>query len=153
MRLLRITALVSCLGTGLLAQSPVTSPDAGALLRDIARFNVSPSQTVMAVWYPFEMMAAFVKLQNPSATDEMMESSGGFMRGYAVFMVQASHKDGEGRETFLSEAEIGAIASVTDSYTRRCSCRAANTVLVELRARANEKASATDAPKRQTTAA
>ena len=118
MRLLSIAVFVSCLGTGLLAQSPVTPPDLDALMKDILRFNVSPSQTVMAVWYPFEVMAAFVKLQNPSATDELMESSGGFMHGYAVFMVQASHKDGEGRETFLSEADIGAIASVTDRSGR-----------------------------------
>ena len=39
------------------------------------------------------------------------------------------------------------------TYTRGCSCRATNPVLVELRARANEKASATDAAKRRTTAA
>jgi len=115
MRLLRIMAIVSCLGTGLLAQSPATSPDTGALLKDMIRLHVSPSQSVMAFWYPFEMMVAAAKLQTPSATDELMESLAGFMRGYAVFMIQASHKDGEGRETFLSEAEIGAIASVTDN--------------------------------------
>jgi TonB family protein len=116
MRLLRTTALVFCLGTGLLAQStPVTSPDASALFKDMVRVHVSPNQSVMALWYPFEMMAAAAKLQSPAATDEMMESVAGFMRGYAVFMVQASHKDAEGRETFLSEAEISAIASVTDN--------------------------------------
>ena len=115
MRLLRLPVLIFCLSTGLLAQAPVTSPDASALVKDMVRFHVSPSQTVIAYWYPFEMIAAATKLQNPSATDEMMESMAGFMRDYAVFMVQASHKDGEGRETYLSEAEIGAIASVTDN--------------------------------------
>ena len=40
------------------------------------------------------------------------------MRGYAVFMVQASYQDGEGRNTFLSEAELGAIVSLTDSHGR-----------------------------------
>jgi len=118
MRLLRITALISCLSVGLFAQSPATNPDPSALLKDMMRVHVSPSQTVMAFWYPFEMMAAAARLQTPSAADEQMESFAGFMRGYAVFMVQASHKDGEGRETFLSEAEIGAIASVTDNKGR-----------------------------------
>jgi len=118
MRLLRMTALISCLSVGLLAQSAGTGPDAGALMKDVVRFHVVPGQTVMAVWFPFEIMAAGARLQNPSATDEMLESQAGFMRGYAVFMVQASYQDGEGRYTFLSEAELGAIASLTDSRGR-----------------------------------
>ena len=118
MRLARIAALVCCLGAGLLAQSSGTSSDAGALMKDVVRYHISPGQTVMAVWFPFEIMVAGARLQNPSATDEMLESQGGFMRGYAVFMVQASYQDGEGRNTFLSEAELGAIASVTDNHGR-----------------------------------
>lgn len=118
MRLLRMTALISCLSVGLLAQSAGTGPDAGALMKDVVRFHVVPGQTVMAVWLPFEIMAAGARLQNPSTTDEMLESQAGFMRGYAVFMVQASYQDGEGRYTFLSEAELGAIASLTDSRGR-----------------------------------
>lgn len=118
MRLLRMTALTSCLSVALLAQSPVTSPDAAALMKDVVRSHVGPGQAVMAMWFPFEIMAVGARLQNPSATDEMLESQAGFMRGYAVFMVQASYQDGEGRSTFLSEAELGAIASLTDSRGR-----------------------------------
>ena len=40
------------------------------------------------------------------------------MRDYAVFLVQASRRDVEGRETFLSEAELGEIANVTDNNGR-----------------------------------
>ena len=76
---------------------------------------MGPDQTVTALWLPFEIMAAGVRLQNPSVTDEMLEAQAGFMRGYAVFMVQASYRDGEGRNTFLSEADLGAIASLTDN--------------------------------------
>ena len=118
MRLIRIAALVCCLGAGLLAQSSGTGSDVGALIKDMIRFHVGPSQTVMALWLPFEIMAAAARLQDPSATDETLESQSGFMRGYAVFMVQASSQDGEGRNTFLSEAELGEIASLTDNHGR-----------------------------------
>ena len=118
MPLLRLPALVFCLSVGLLAQSPATSSDAGALFKDVMRLHAVPSQTVMALWLPFELMAAGAKLQNPSVTDEMLEAQAGFMRGYAVFMVQAAYQNAEGRYTFLSEAELGAIASVTDNHGR-----------------------------------
>lgn len=118
MRLLRVPALVSCLSVGLLAQSSGTTSDAGVLLKDVAKFHVGSDQTVTALWLPFEILAAGVRLRNPSVTDEMLETQAGFMRGYAVFMVQAAYRDAEGRNTFLSEAELGAIASVTDNNGR-----------------------------------
>jgi hypothetical protein len=74
MRLLRVPALVFCLSVGLLAQSSGTSSDAGALFKDVLRLHAGPSQTVMALWLPFEIMAAGVKLQTPSVTDEMLEA-------------------------------------------------------------------------------
>jgi TonB family protein len=118
MRLLRLPVLIFCLSVGLLAQSSGTASDAGALMKDVLRFHLGPGQTVTAVWVPFEIMVAGVRLQNPTVTNEMLESQAGFLRGYAVFMVQASYQDGEGRSTFLSEAELGAIASVTDNHGR-----------------------------------
>jgi len=118
MRLLRVPALVFCLSVGLLAQSSGISSDAGALFKDVLRLHAGASQTVMALWLPFEITAALVKTQNPSVTDEMLEAQAGFVRGYAVFMVQAAYQDAEGRNTFLSEDELGAIASVTDNHGR-----------------------------------
>lgn len=118
MRLLRLPALIFCLSVGLLAQAPVTSPGSGILSGETTRLHHSPSQTVLAVWFPFEIMAAWTKRMLPAMTDEMRESAAGFMREYAVFVVQASHRDVEGRETFLSEAELGEIANVTDNNGR-----------------------------------
>jgi len=118
MRLLRLPVLILCLSVGLLAQAPVTSPGSGMLSGETTRLHHSPSQTVLAVWFPFEIMAAWTKRMLPAMTDEMLEYSAGFMREYAVFVVQASHRDVEGRETFLSEAELGEMANVTDNNGR-----------------------------------
>ena len=118
MHLLRFPVLILCLSVGLLAQSPVASPGSGILSGDVTRLHHSPSQTVVAVWFPFEAMAAWAKQTLPGATDEMMDYSFGFTRDYAVFLVQASRHDAEGGETFLSAAELGKIVDVTDNNGR-----------------------------------
>jgi TonB family protein len=118
MRLLRLPVLILCLSAGLLAQAPVMSPGSSSMPGETTRLHHSPSQTVLAVWFPFEIMAAWTKRMLPAMTDEMLEYSAGFMRDYAVFLVQASHRDVEGRETFLSEAELGEMANVTDNNGR-----------------------------------
>ena len=118
MRLLRLPVLIFCLSVGLLAQTPAMSPGSGIPSGATTRLHHSPSQTVLAVWFPFEFMAAWTKRVLPEMTDEMLEYSAGFTRDYAVFLVQASRRDVEGRETFLSEAELGEIANVTDNKGR-----------------------------------
>ena len=70
MRLFWASALVACLGVGVLAQSPVMSPGSRILSGETTRLHHSPSQTVLAVWFPFEIMAAWTKEVLPNVTDQ-----------------------------------------------------------------------------------